>query len=223
MTTSMTDRVDTRDMIVVHTAFRREFRLAPSLVRGTSAGDLSRASIVAGHLELMTGFLHLHHTGEDRLLWPRLLDRAPKEVAAVVTLMQTQHERIHDLLTSAEGLLQHWKNRAGAAERDELADALDQLYVVLDEHLDAEEQNLLPLAACWLSAAEWRQLGEQAMAELPQHNLPLVFGMFMYQGDPDVISSMLAQAPLVPRLLMPVLGPKIYARYARRVHGTAKP
>ena len=107
--------------------------------------------------------------------------------------------------------------------RDSASDALDQLHVVLDEHLDAEEQNLLPLAACWLSAAEWRQLGEQAMAELPQHNLPLVFGMFMYQGDPDVISSMLAQAPLVPRLLMPVLGPKIYARYARRVHGTAKP
>lgn len=113
MTTSMTDRIDTRDMIVVHTALRREFRLAPGLVRGTSAGDLCRVSIIAGHLDLMNGFLHLHHTGEDRLLWPRLLDRAPQEIAAVVMLMQTQHERIHDLITSAQGLLQHWKNRAG--------------------------------------------------------------------------------------------------------------
>jgi hypothetical protein len=100
MTTSMIDRVDTRDMIVVHTALRREFRLAPGLARGTSAGDLSRASIVAGHLELMNGFLHLHHKGENRLLRPRLLDRAPKELAAVVR--QTQHERIHDLITSVE-------------------------------------------------------------------------------------------------------------------------
>jgi hypothetical protein len=223
MTTSMTGRVDTRDMIVVHTALRREFRLAPGLVRGTSAGGLSRASIIAGHLDLMNAFLHLHHTGEDRLLWPRLLDRAPQELAAVVTLMQTQHERIHDLNTSAQDLLQRWRNRAGAAERDALADALDQLHVVLDEHLDAEERHLLPLAACWLSAAEWHQLGEQAMAELPQHKLPLVFGMFMYQGDPDVISSMLAHAPLLPRLLMPILGPRSYARYARTVHGTAKP
>ena len=34
---------------------------------------------------------------------------------------------------------------------------------------------------------------------------------------------MLAHAPLVPRLLMPHLAPRAYARYARRVHGTATP
>jgi hypothetical protein len=49
------------------------------------------------------------------------------------------------------------------------------------------------------------------------------FGAIMYQGNPEVISSMLAHAPMLPRLLMPVLGPRAYARYARRVHGTTKP
>jgi Hemerythrin HHE cation binding domain len=223
MTASTTECVDTRDMIVVHTAFRREFCLAPGLVRDTPVGDVSRASLVAAHLELINGFLHLHHTGEDRLVWPKLLDRVPKELAPAVTLMQTQHERIHDLIESAEVLLLRWRNRAEAAERDELADVLDQLYVVLEEHLGAEEQHILPLAARWMSTAEWQQLGEEAMAELPKNKLPLLFGMFMYQGDPQVISSMLAHAPVLPRLLMPVLGPRAYARYARRVHGTTKP
>ncbi|MGH3854042.1 MAG: hemerythrin domain-containing protein [Pseudonocardiaceae bacterium] len=223
MTASTTEYVDTRDMIVVHTAVSREFRLAPDLVRGTAVGDVSRAATVAAHLELMNDFLHLHHMGEDRLLWPKLLDRVPKELAAVVTLMQTQHERIHDLVELAEALLLRWTIRAGAPERDELADVLDQLYVVLEEHLGAEEQHILPLAARWMSAAEWQQLGEEGMAELPKNKRPLAFGMLMYQGDPEAISSMLAHAPVLPRLLMPMLGPRVYARYARRVHGTTKP
>lgn len=198
MTTSITRRVDTQDMIVVHTAFRREFRLAPGLVRGTSVGDLSRAAIVAAHLDLMKNFLHLHHSGEDRLLWPKLLDRASDKLAVVVTLIQTQHNRIHDLIGSAEALVLRWKTHAGAVERNELADALDLLHVVLEEHLDAEEQDILPLAACWLSPAEWQQLGEEAMAELPNKKLALIFGMLMYQGNPEVIESVLAHAPLVP-------------------------
>ena len=42
----------------------------------------------------------------------------------------------------------------------------------------------------------------------------------MYDADPEVIRAMLAHAPLVPRLLMPHLAPRVYARYVRRVHGT---
>lgn len=223
MTTSLTDHIDTRDMIVVHTAFRREFRLAPRLVRATRVGDLSRAAVVAAHLELMMGFLQLHHMEEDRLLWPKLLNRASDQLAAVVMLAQTQHEQIHDLIASAEALGLRWKRRAAAAERDGLANVLDQLYVLLEEHLDAEEQHILPLAARWLSPPEWHRLGEEAMSELPRKKLALIFGMLMYQGNPEVISTILAHAPLLPRLLMPVLGPRTYARYARRVHGTTKP
>ncbi|MBV8994943.1 MAG: hemerythrin domain-containing protein [Pseudonocardiales bacterium] len=223
MTTSLTEHVDTRDMIIVHTAFRREFRLAPGLVRATSVGDLSRAAIVAAHLELMTAVLQLHHIGEDRLLWPKLLDRASDQLAAVVTLAQTQHKQIHDLIASAEALGLRWKRRAAAAERDKLANVLDQLHVLLEEHLDAEEQHILPLAACWLSPTEWHQLGDEVMSELPRKKLALIFGMLMYQGNPEVISAILAHAPLLPRLLMPALGPQTYARYARRVHGTTKP
>ncbi|SDY56501.1 hypothetical protein SAMN05661080_03874 [Modestobacter sp. DSM 44400] len=61
------------------------------------------------------------------------------------------------------------------------------------------------------------------MGGLEKRQLPLVFGMLMYRADPQVIAGMLAHAPLVPRLLMPRLALRTYARYARRVHGTATP
>ena len=43
------------------------------------------------------------------------------------------------------------------------------------------------------------------------------------QGDPEVIAMMLSHAPGPARLLMPFLAPRAFARYSRRVHGTATP
>ena len=49
----------------------------PRLVRQVAPGDIGRAAVVAGHARLVLGGLDLHHTGEDALLWPKLLDRDP--------------------------------------------------------------------------------------------------------------------------------------------------
>ncbi|MDN5749297.1 MAG: hemerythrin domain-containing protein [Pseudonocardia sp.] len=215
--------VDTRDMLVVHLALRREFRLAPGLVRRTRDGDTRRARTVATHLTLMADLLRHHHGGEDRLLWPALLARVPRELAPVVALMESHHETIHEVMEAVVALLPRWREAAGTADRDALAGYLDRLSAVLDEHLTAEEQRLLPLAARFLTEAEWARLGEEGVGGLPKRRLPLVFGMLMYQGDPAVISTMLAGAPPLPRLLMSRFGPRAYARYARRVHGTPAP
>ena len=65
MDASEADAVDTRDMVVVHTAFRREFGLAPALVRGVATGDRRRAGVVAQHLDMLTAmrFLPSSDTG----------------------------------------------------------------------------------------------------------------------------------------------------------------
>ncbi|RKR91851.1 hypothetical protein BDK92_6277 [Micromonospora pisi] len=45
----------------------------------------------------------------------------------------------------------------------------------------------------------------------------------MYEGDPEVIKGVLAEAPLVIRLVMPIIGRRAYAAHAKRIHGTATP
>jgi hypothetical protein len=82
------------------------------------------------------------------------------------------------------------------------------------EHLAAEEQHILPLASRSLTAEEWGALGEDGMASQPRNKLPMIVGMIMKDGDPEVIRGMLANAPLVPRLMLPFVGPRAYARYA---------
>jgi hypothetical protein len=47
--------------------------------------------------------------------------------------------------------------------------------------------------------------------------------MMMYEGDPQVITVMLASAPWPVRTLVPPLGRRAYARYALKVHGTRTP
>jgi hemerythrin-like domain-containing protein len=212
--------VDTREMIAVHSAFRREFGLAPALVRAVAPGNLRRAQVVADHLELLGAFLHHHHVGEDRLLWPKLLERVPADLAPTVELMERQHEAVHEVIEEMTATLARWRTGATDADRDQLADALDRLHTLLVEHLAAEEQHILPLAAGSLTAEEWGELGEDGMASQPRNKLPMIFGMIMKDGDPEVIRGMLANAPLVPRLMLPFVGPRAYARYARRVHGS---
>jgi hemerythrin-like domain-containing protein len=212
--------VDTREMIAVHSAFRREFGLAPGLVRGVAPGDVQRAGVVSDHLELIGSFLHHHHAGEDKLLWPKLLERVPAELAPTVELMERQHEGVHEVIEEMNAALGRWRTGAVETHRDQLAGALDRLHALLVEHLAAEEQHILPLASRSLTEEEWGELGKDGMAAQEKNKLPMIFGMIMKDGDPEVIKGMLANAPLVPRLLLPFIGPRAYAGYARRVYGS---
>src|ERR687885_1972473 len=106
MTTST--GIDTREMVVVHTAFRRELGAAPELVRGVAAGDRARAQVVGDHVQLLLDMLHHHHVGEDELLWPKLLERVPEELVPVVHLMEGQHELIAQELDTAATVLPGW-------------------------------------------------------------------------------------------------------------------
>jgi hypothetical protein len=223
MTASPTTGTDTRDMLVVHDSIRRQFGQAPALVRAVAAGDTDRAAVVADHLDLLGALVHHHHVGEDRLLWPVLQPRVPADVVETVALMESQHDGIAEAQETVGTAVASWRTRAGEDERETLATAWEHLFARITEHLAAEEQHILPLAAAHMTPAEWQRLGEEGIGGLPRRQLPLVFGMVMYQADPEVIRQRLSHAPLLPRLLMPRLAPRTYARYARRLHGTATP
>jgi hemerythrin-like domain-containing protein len=214
-----TDLTDTRDMLVVHTALLRETRLAPDLVRRAAGADARRVRTVADHVELVLHLVHEHHAGEDRLLWPLVRERV--RTAEALDRADEQHGAIGAAVDRATAAIPAW--RAGPTRAAPLADALEALHALLVEHLDDEERHLLPLAAACLTPAEWGAVGEAAMAATPKRHLPLLLGLLMYEGDPAVIAAMLHGAPAPVRLAIGFLGPRAFARYSRRVHGTPTP
>ena len=214
---------DARDMIEGHEVLRREFRLAPTDVRRTADGDRRQARRVAAHLQCMVGVLHHHHAGEDRLLWPKLYQRVPEQIAPTLGIMEAQHETISALLDEVDPQVQRWAANPEPSGGERLADTLTRLSQALDEHLAAEEHDVLPLAEAHLTVAEWQLLERDGIDNLPKSQAPVLFGALMYYGDSEVVSLMLGRAPLPVRILMPHLGPRAYARRARRVHGTPRP
>ena len=215
--------VDIRDMIVVHTALLREFRLGSTAVMRTRPGDRRHAAAVAGHLRFLCDLLHRHHEGEDAVLWPMLRQRTPASARRVIDDVEAQHRGLDLALAEVETLRTAWAGAPETASAERLAAQLDKLYLLLDEHLDLEERVLLPLAASALTADEWHAIGEAAVAATPRSALVLAFGMFAYEGDPAVLRHMLKTAPPVPRTVLPWIAPRVYARRARQLYGTAQP
>jgi hemerythrin-like domain-containing protein len=219
----MSSVIETGEMPAVHTFFRREFRLAAGVVRGVRAGDVARARAVARHLDYIARCLHDHHTAEDELAWPLLLERVPDELAPMVRLMETQHARVDGLLAEIGRIRPRWAAAADPADRDRIADLLDALYGNLAEHLDAEEERLLPIAARAMTRDEWDAMGRRARRDNRPSEALVTFGMIQHEGDPVVVARMISGAPAPVRWLLPRLARRAFGRYARRIHGTATP
>ncbi|NEK56279.1 hemerythrin domain-containing protein [Geodermatophilus sabuli] len=216
--TSSRPLTDVHDMVVVHRVFRREFRLLPALVRAVPAGDTARAAVLAGHARLCLTGLHLHHTSEDVLLWPKLLERAAPD-AALVHRMEAQHARVEQAVDRLGPALRRWQAEARPAVTVEVATDLEELAAALLEHLDDEEREILPLAARQLTQAEWSELGQHGMKEMRRQDLPLMFGMVVEECSPEERSEMLAVVPAPVRLLLRTVFARRYRRYVSRVRG----
>jgi hemerythrin-like domain-containing protein len=209
---------DTRDMYMVHTMFRREFAALPELVRDVPAGDTGRRMVVAGHVEFLAGVLEGHHRAEDALMWPKLLERGSAETAPIVEMMEGQHSRIEELSARLAGALPAWHD-----DPAEVAGVLDELVDVLYRHMSVEELTILPLAEKYMTAGEWVEMAHHSGAGMPAGKLSLIFGMTLYEADPEVMDETLASLPPEVRATLEDEGLRAYARYAEQIHGTPTP
>ncbi len=219
-TASTVQLADVRDMFVVHRAFRREFRLIPELVRAVAPGDTDRAAVLARHARMVLLGLHLHHTGEDEILWPLLLQRCPPD-AEVVHRMEAQHEQVEHLVELLGPALDRWEVEARPAVAEEVARTVEALQAVLAEHLAEEEREILPLAERHVTQAEWSRLGEHGKGQMALRDLPLLFGALLEECDAEEREMMLHVVPLPVRVLLRTVLARRYRAYVRTVRGTA--
>lgn len=209
-------RPDVHEMVVIHRVFRREFAAIPGLVRRVADGDAARAQVVGGHLELILAGLHMHHTGEDEVLWPLLLERAAPSTGLVET-MQEQHHRVDEYADQLGPLLATWQASPSVLRGEQLARTVEQFREALCEHLDLEEREILPLVSRHVSVAEWDSLGEHGKDSMSSRQLPLMFGSILEDADEDERARMLAHLPAPIRWVMRTIGARQYARYITRV------
>lgn len=212
----LTEPTDMHDMVVVHRVFRRELRSIPGLLLRTTPGDLDRAAIVAAHARLILSGLHLHHTGEDDLLWPLLLQRSGPSTE-VVARMEAQHAAVDEVAARLGIALTRWEAEARPAVADEAAGLIDRLREIVIEHLDDEEQTILPMASLVVTPEEWASVGQAGVAKMSRSELPLMFGAVLEDATEAERREMLRNLPMPVRVLMRTWGAGRYRRYITNV------
>jgi hemerythrin-like domain-containing protein len=218
--TRTNNTVDTWEMVVIHRMFRREFGLVPGLIRRVADGDRRRSAVVADHLTFLTDGLHHHHSTEDELLWPKLLERVGELDGELVRRMETQHETVATLIERAHELLPTWRAEAGATTGEELANTFEKMSVALNEHLSDEENEILPLCSTHLTQAEWDALGERGSEGIPKGARAFVaLGAILADATPAERAMFLVHLPVPARVLWRVVGKGIYRRDVARIHG----
>src|SRR6478609_9008793 len=99
--------------------------MAPKLIGGVADGDAKRAAVVGSFYANILEFLHLHHAGEDELLFPKLVERAPDP--ELVTRIQHQHELVHEGLNRSNAAVTKWIATGSIADGLTLITALADL------------------------------------------------------------------------------------------------
>jgi hemerythrin-like domain-containing protein len=186
--------IDTSDMIAIHNVFRRALEEAPAQIAAVDGHDTERAGKVADYLAEVLWLLHVHHEGEDELLYPLLEQRVPahKELFA---RMQEQHAILSTSLETAVRSTQQFGLSGSVVDGQSAADALTSLLAAASGHLKEEEEEVLPIAARVMSPPEWGAMPAHALSQYRGQRVWLPFGLAL-EGMPDTMrENLLAQLP----------------------------
>ena len=150
---------DVSDLLAIHEMIRRSTRALAVAVGSTGRLDRRRAIALDRYWKGYAGELHAHHTIEDEIFMPALAERVPT-VAAHVGRVDADHHEL-DLLIEA-GHAAFGALRAGSTGDDasEVMCALDRL---MREHLDFEDDDIVPLFARHFDQDEYDALHARAI------------------------------------------------------------
>jgi hemerythrin-like domain-containing protein len=200
---------DTFEMTMIHRVLRREIGRLPELVV-TSSDDPERRAIVADHAGEVLQFLHIHHHGEDELVWPVLRPRVP-EKAELIDHLEAAHTEVSAALDTLVPAVNAWSLSGDPAQGEQLAAGLRAMQSTLVAHLDEEEAQLLPIAAEYMTQDEWNKLGEHGLGSIPQERRMFTLGAILAEANDDERSKFLSHVPPPVSAMYEQFGEQQYA------------
>jgi len=180
-------------MFAVHHALHSCFGAAEGLVNGAGT-DPSKVDTVASFYDNVLEFLHVHHQGEDELVYPVIEERCP-EHRALLERIDAQHRLLDEPMSLARQALTDWQSDPDEADGARFISLLAEIDTVLEPHLRQEENEVLPIASAFLSEEEWGELPGHAMATFGSDKPWLALGLVRASLPPEIQEAMLAGMP----------------------------
>lgn len=200
-------------MAIVHRTFRKAYNESAQLVRAAPTPSPGRVTFLADHIDFAIMALHIHHEGEDLLLYPKLIERVPEQ-APMTEEVEHEHELIKTALDDTSAACATWRQRPSAETGEALAASLDKLNKVAQRHLDDEEQKIVPLAAVTLTQQEWDAMGKHGVGEIPRNKRGIAFGFLLDPLNETDRAHMMRSLPAPIRMLSPFLIERPWKKYA---------
>jgi hemerythrin-like domain-containing protein len=181
--------------------------LAEQIAAGAVPLDTRRTRAVADYVRDWGHSVHHHHSVEDEILWPVLVDSAGPHVD--LSELSDDHAALTPMLDRLQTSGAAFAARPGEDTATALAVALAELRDTLTEHIGEEEAAVFPVIERYVSVRDWDEVEKriQKRAKL-SFELPRVIGAITPEEWPAVS----ARAGLALRVVIAVLGPPFRRR-----------
>lgn len=185
---------DATAMTRFHRIFREALDAVPRFIGTVPTNDHDRTELVGSYYDNVLKLLHAHHEAEDLTIYPLMVERLPEHVD-VISRVNAEHEAVLGTLVATEQALAVWRAEPSSASREAAVQAMETLRVVLLQHLDHEEAEVVPLIALCITVAEWGEMSAIAFQRFSGDKVWLVLGLIQEQMLPDENETMEANMP----------------------------
>ncbi|MDQ4037796.1 MAG: hemerythrin domain-containing protein [Actinomycetota bacterium] len=184
---------------VIHDALRRDLEHLTRAVETKAAFDPRRQHAFTAGWELFKSQLHIHHTGEDDALWPRVrshLEDRPEDLA-LLEVMEQEHALIGPTIQDIDAALAEQESGA-----DRLAEATAVFRRELVDHLAHEERDAVPLIESVMTAQDWKAFTRHQQKSASLKDAAEFFPYILSGADPERGAQALGKFPPPLRLLI---------------------
>lgn len=195
----------------VHRVFLWAYDEAPGLVLSVTAGDRERSAYVGEVLGNFDKLLHVHHEGEDLLMYPKLAARAPA-CALHVEEMLGQHATVAERLAAIAPVREEWKRTADPASGEDLAAKYESLSALLRIHLRREVTEVTPAVEKVITVKELEEMASHGVDAFDKKVVLAYLGMILATNPPEEQREFIKDVPLPIRLVYRFVGRGLYRK-----------
>lgn len=217
---------DLRPSYLEHRAMRLDAARLTELVGAAQPSDTGRLAALHTWYTRYQGAIHDHHTAEESVIYPALLERDPSFADADAAL-EGQHRVLADRLTVAGESLRGLASAAGGGgwerEREEAVRATVALREIVGTHLDDEERTAFPRYTRVFTAEDFTALGASAFKIVGARAIVFAGPWVLDHATPAERAELLGAQPLLLRVLYRLVLRPRFERLARPLRSSVRP
>lgn len=149
----------------VHAALRRAPHRLAAAARTLDPADQRRVKALARYWRGYLGEVVAHHTIEDDHFFPALVHRVPG-TGDMIVRTDADHHHLDELAEACSTAIERLIEAPSTATASAAAESFEALAAHMDQHLDFEDADIVPLFARHFTVEEYAGLEDKAMKSL---------------------------------------------------------